>query len=196
MMTTNLFVTANVKQLRTDGSFRILLPFFPNILGCWRPKFSNFYSFHNRVEFGTIFEGLRNFGGLNPPLPNPHPPTHPVRHCVQEISWLVAELLATKGFCSSELVQYVVLHVPRHYTLAYNWHFPLVALRQHKEIRTRSTFQFDRKNFIIHGPQYSKAHRVATGTDTRSKKITEHRERIKLLQRGQNRQETKRKICA
>jgi len=28
MMTTNLFVIANVKQLRTGGSFRILLPFF------------------------------------------------------------------------------------------------------------------------------------------------------------------------
>ena len=41
-MTTNLFVIANVKQLRTDGRFRILLPFFPNILGCWRPKFSYF----------------------------------------------------------------------------------------------------------------------------------------------------------
>ena len=27
MMTTNLFVIANVKQLRTDGSVRILLPF-------------------------------------------------------------------------------------------------------------------------------------------------------------------------
>ena len=31
--TTNLFVLANVKQLRTGGSFTILLPFFPNILG-------------------------------------------------------------------------------------------------------------------------------------------------------------------
>ena len=41
-MTTNLFVIANVKQLRTDGSFRILLPFVPNSLGCWRPKFRNF----------------------------------------------------------------------------------------------------------------------------------------------------------
>jgi len=72
-MTTNLFVIANVKQLRTGGSLRILLPFFPNILGCWLPKFSNFFnSFHNRVEFGTILEGLRNFGGgggLNPPKP-------------------------------------------------------------------------------------------------------------------------------
>jgi len=27
-MTTNLFVIVNVKQLGTDGSFRILLPFF------------------------------------------------------------------------------------------------------------------------------------------------------------------------
>jgi len=33
MMTTNLFVIANVKQLRIGGSFGILLPFFPNILG-------------------------------------------------------------------------------------------------------------------------------------------------------------------
>jgi len=41
-MATNLFVIANVKQLRTGGSFRILLPFFLKILGCWRPKFSNF----------------------------------------------------------------------------------------------------------------------------------------------------------
>ena len=41
-MITNLFVIANVKQLRTDGSFRILLPFFPNILGFSFAKFSNF----------------------------------------------------------------------------------------------------------------------------------------------------------
>jgi len=32
-MTSNLFVNANVKQLRTDGNFRILLTFSPNILG-------------------------------------------------------------------------------------------------------------------------------------------------------------------
>jgi len=43
-MTTNLFVIANVKQLRTGGSFRILLTSFsPNILGCWHPKFSNLF---------------------------------------------------------------------------------------------------------------------------------------------------------
>ena len=33
MMTTNLFVIANVKQLRTGCSFRILLPFFPEHFG-------------------------------------------------------------------------------------------------------------------------------------------------------------------
>jgi len=33
MMTTNLFVIVNVKQLRTGGSFRILLPFFSEYLG-------------------------------------------------------------------------------------------------------------------------------------------------------------------
>jgi len=32
MMTTSFFVIANVKQMRTGGSFRILLPFFPNVL--------------------------------------------------------------------------------------------------------------------------------------------------------------------
>jgi len=41
-MTTTLFIIVNVKQLGTGGSFRLLLPFFPNILGCWHPKFSNF----------------------------------------------------------------------------------------------------------------------------------------------------------
>jgi len=42
MTTTNLFVFVNVKQLRTGGSFRILLTFFRTSLGCRRPKFSNF----------------------------------------------------------------------------------------------------------------------------------------------------------
>ena len=42
MMTTNLFVIVNVKQLGIGGSFIILLPFFSKILGCWRPKLSNF----------------------------------------------------------------------------------------------------------------------------------------------------------
>jgi len=61
-MTTNSFVTVNVKQLRTGGSLRILLPFFRtcSIVGVLNSAIFN--SFHNRVEFGTILEGLRNFG--------------------------------------------------------------------------------------------------------------------------------------
>jgi len=62
-MTTNFFAIANVKQLRTDGSFRMLMPFFPQT--SWGVGVLNstiFNSFHNRVEFGTILEGLRNFG--------------------------------------------------------------------------------------------------------------------------------------
>jgi hypothetical protein len=63
MMTTNLSVIANVKQLRTGGSFRILLPFFfQTSWGVGVPNSTIFNSFHNRVEFGTILEGLRNFG--------------------------------------------------------------------------------------------------------------------------------------
>jgi len=76
MITTNVFVIANVQQLRTDGSFRILLPFFRTCWGVGVLNSAIFNSFHNRVEFGTILEGLRNFGGgggggLN--LPNPSP---------------------------------------------------------------------------------------------------------------------------
>ena len=62
-MKTNLFVIANVKQLRTGGSFRILLPFFRTSWGVGVLNSAIFNSFQNRVEFGTILEGLRNFGG-------------------------------------------------------------------------------------------------------------------------------------
>jgi len=63
MMTTNLFVIANVKQLRTGGSFRIVLYFFQTSWGVGVVSATTFNSFHNRVEFGTILENLRNFGG-------------------------------------------------------------------------------------------------------------------------------------
>ena len=75
-MTTNLFVIANVKQLRTDGSFRILLPFFRISWGVGVLNSAIFNNFHNRVEFDTILEGLRNFRGMGL---NPQPPS--VRHC-------------------------------------------------------------------------------------------------------------------
>ena len=84
MMTTNLFVIANVKQLRIDGSFRILefyCFFFRISWGVGVLNSAIFNSFHNRVEFGTILEGLRNFGGGGG-LTTPHHPTPPpVRHC-------------------------------------------------------------------------------------------------------------------
>ena len=71
-MTTNLFVIANVKQLRTGGSFRILLPFFRTSWDVGALNSAIFNSFHNRVEFRTILECLRNFGGGG--LENPKPP--------------------------------------------------------------------------------------------------------------------------
>ena len=72
-MTTNLFVIANVKQLRTGGSFRILMPFFRTswCVGLINSAIIN--SFHNRVELDTILEGLRNFGGGLKPQTPPHP---------------------------------------------------------------------------------------------------------------------------
>ena len=77
MMTTNLFVIANVKQLRNGGRFRILLAFFPNILGGVGVLNSAiFNSFHNRVEFGTILVSLWKLcGGVETPTaPKPTPP--------------------------------------------------------------------------------------------------------------------------
>jgi len=68
-MTTNLFVIANVKQLRTGRNFRILLPFFR---ASWDIDVINsaiFNSFNSGVEFGTILRDFRSFGRavLNPP---------------------------------------------------------------------------------------------------------------------------------
>jgi len=74
MMKTNLFVIANVKKLRTGGSFRILLPFFRTSCGIGVLNSTIFNSFHNWIQFGTILEGLRNFGGggeVEPPTPLP-----------------------------------------------------------------------------------------------------------------------------
>jgi len=62
MMTTNLFVIANVTTVTNLGSFRILLPFFRTSCGVGVLNSASFNSLHNRVEFGTILVGLRNFG--------------------------------------------------------------------------------------------------------------------------------------
>ena len=63
-MTTNLFVIANVKQMRTGGSFRNLLPFFRTSWGVGARNSAIFNRVLSRVEFGTILDGLPNFGGL------------------------------------------------------------------------------------------------------------------------------------
>jgi len=63
MTTTNLFVIANVNQLRTGGSFRILLPFFWTSWGVGILNSAIFNCFHIRIQFGLILEVLRNFGG-------------------------------------------------------------------------------------------------------------------------------------
>ena len=52
-----------------------------------------FNTFHSRVEFGTILEGLRNFEGwgLNPP-------NHaPVRHCLAVRRFDVATRIIRRG---------------------------------------------------------------------------------------------------
>ena len=62
-MTTNLFVIANVKQLRTYVVLEFYC-FFPRTswsIGVLNSAIIN--SFHNRVEFGTILVGLRTFRG-------------------------------------------------------------------------------------------------------------------------------------
>jgi len=59
MMTTNVFVIANVKQLRTDGSFRILLPLFRT---SWGVDVLNSAIF-NIFLFGLVWAGFwRAFG--------------------------------------------------------------------------------------------------------------------------------------
>ena len=71
-MTTNLFVIANVKQLRTGGSFRILLPFFRTSCGVGAINSELFNRFQNQIEFGTILGVFRFSGaGFEPPSPPP-----------------------------------------------------------------------------------------------------------------------------
>ena len=76
MMTTNLFVIANVKQLRTYVVLEFYCLFFRTSWGVGVLNSAIFNSFHNRVEFGMILEGLRNFGGFQHPKPPPS-----VCHC-------------------------------------------------------------------------------------------------------------------
>jgi len=82
-MSTNLFVIANVKQLRTGGSFRNLLLFSQTSWSFGVLNSAIFNSFHNRVEFGTHDFGgpseFRGGGGGGGTPPNPPPPPRPPR---------------------------------------------------------------------------------------------------------------------
>jgi len=72
MMTTNLVVIANVKKKCEPAVvLEIYCPFFRTSWGVGVLNSAVFDSFHNRLEFGTILEGLRNFGGgvFEPPIP-------------------------------------------------------------------------------------------------------------------------------
>jgi len=71
MMTTNLFVIANVKRMQTDGSLRVLVPFFRTSWGVAVLNSAIFNNFYNRVWYD--FEGPSEFRerGLNTPTPTP-----------------------------------------------------------------------------------------------------------------------------
>ena len=79
MMTTNLFFIANVKQILTQVGLEFYCHFFRRSWCVGVLNSAIFNSFHNRVEFGTILEGLRNFvgEGLNTPAsPSPNTPIY------------------------------------------------------------------------------------------------------------------------
>jgi len=71
-MTTNLFVVANVKQFRTGGSFRILLPFFRISWGVGVLNLAVFLTVFtigsSLARFWKAF-GISGWGGFKPPHP-------------------------------------------------------------------------------------------------------------------------------
>ena len=78
-MTTNLFVIADVKQLRTGGSFRILLHFFQTSwgVGVLNSAIFFFNSFTVGLSLARFWRAIGISGGE---CLNPHPPHPPVRH--------------------------------------------------------------------------------------------------------------------
>jgi len=73
MMTTNLFVITNVKQFRTGGSFRILLPFFRTSWGVGVLNSAIFNSLTIGLSLARFWRafGILGGGGLNPNSPPP-----------------------------------------------------------------------------------------------------------------------------
>jgi len=75
MMTTNLFVIANVKKIANPGSFRILLPFFRTSWGVGVLNSAIYKVFTIRLSLARFWRALGISRGLNPPTP----PS--IRHC-------------------------------------------------------------------------------------------------------------------
>ena len=124
-MTTSLLVIANVKQLRTDGSFRILLSFFQTSWGVGVLNSAIFNSFHNRVEFGTIWEGLRSFGvggGLNTPTPpSRYATAHTVCFCSAREKLLSRQNRINFNYYNYSIRLLIILNTGNIITLLYNY---------------------------------------------------------------------------
>jgi len=79
--TGNLFVNSNVKQLRTGGSFRILLPFFPEHLGVLASEIQQFLTvFTIGLSLARFWRAFGISGGGRDLNLQPQPPP-PVRYC-------------------------------------------------------------------------------------------------------------------
>ena len=90
-MTTNLFVIANVKQLRTGGSFRILLPFL-RASWCVGVLNSAIFKFSQSGWVWRDFGGPSEFRGGGGYAPQTPPPPTPARHWFTQfrINWTVS----------------------------------------------------------------------------------------------------------
>jgi len=67
MMITNLFVISNVKQLRIDGSFRIVLRFFSGDRGVLASKIQQFLTGTIRLVWHDFGDPSKFRGGVQPP---------------------------------------------------------------------------------------------------------------------------------
>ena len=85
MMTTNLFVIVNVNQLRTGGSFRILLPFFRTSWGVGVLNSAIFNGFQIGLSLARFWKSFGiSEGGFESPKP---PPRYATAFCVRH-TWI------------------------------------------------------------------------------------------------------------
>ena len=85
-MTTNLLVIPNVNNCEPAVVLEFYCIFPRTFLGAGVLNSAIFNSLHNLVEFGTILEGLQNFGdgggGVKPTNPTPS-----VHHCLYPLGF-------------------------------------------------------------------------------------------------------------